>query len=132
MEGGGKSRHTTNEQSIACEHNTLVSILHVVADAILRVTRSVQCFDGDTISNLELITMPGGLGNRLAVLTTDDLESLELFQLVKQLAWKTRPNRSRDHAYNIIVTASMIPVAIYELSVNLDSIQLIQRDSTYW
>jgi hypothetical protein len=132
MEEGERSRHTSNEQSVTCEHYTLVSILHVVADAILRVARCVQCLDGDAISNLELITMPGGLGNILAVLATDNLESLELFQLVKQLAPKTRPNRSRDHAYNITVTASMIPVAVYELSVNLDSIQLIQRDSTYW
>jgi hypothetical protein len=87
-----KSKHTTNEQGIACEHNTLVSILHVVADTILRVTRSVQCLDGDAISDLELIAMSGGLGHRLAVLAANDLEPIELFQLVELLASNTRHN----------------------------------------
>lgn len=34
--------HTANEESIACENNTLVSVLHIVADAVLRMTRSMQ------------------------------------------------------------------------------------------
>lgn len=78
--------HTTNEESVACENNTLVSILHIVADAVLRMTGRMQCLHWDTISDLEFFTMRGGLSDRRAVLATDDLKALELFQLEQMLA----------------------------------------------
>lgn len=74
-------KHTSNEQSITGEDNTLVTILHIVADTVLRVTRSVQGLDGDTLSNLELLAMCWSLGDGLALLSADDGELAELFQL---------------------------------------------------
>lgn len=75
-------RHTTNEQGIASEDNTLIAILHIVANAVLRVTWGVQCLHRDTISDFEFFAMRRGLSDGRAVLATNDLEALEFFQLV--------------------------------------------------
>ena len=77
--------HTTNEKSVACENNTLVSVLHIVADAVLRMTGSMQCLHWDTISDFEFLAMRGSLSDRRAVLATNDLKTLELFQLEQML-----------------------------------------------
>lgn len=61
--GSFGSTHTSNEQSVTSKDNTLVSILHKVADTVLSVARSVQGLDGNALSDLELFAMRRGLGN---------------------------------------------------------------------
>ena len=63
---------TSDEQGITSENDLVVTILHEVADTVLRVAWRVQRLDRDALSNLEHFTMGRGLGDRLAVLASND------------------------------------------------------------
>ena len=56
-------QRTANEEGISGENDTLVAILHEIADAILRVTRGMQSADRDSVANLEFLAMCGRLGH---------------------------------------------------------------------
>jgi hypothetical protein len=77
--------------------------------------------------------MSGSLSDRRAVLATNDLKALELFQLEQMLA-RVTDNISRTYAYNVTIAASMIPVA----SANVSKLRLFvfllpaHGSSTYW
>lgn len=100
---------TSNKQSITGENNTLITILHEVADTVLRVARCVQGLNGDTLPNLELLTVCRSLGDRLALPTPNDRELAELLQL--EAVNITQPTHRAVCAYHLIVSAGMVPVA---------------------
>lgn len=72
---------TANEESISGKNDALVTILHEVADAVLRVTWGVQSADSDSITDLEFLAMCWGFRDRLAVASSNDGELTELSQL---------------------------------------------------
>lgn len=100
---------TSNEQSVPSEHNTLISILHEVANAVLRVARCVQSLDRDAVSDLELLTMCRSLGDRLALLAPNHWELTKLLQL--EVVIIEQPSQGSASAYHFIVSTGMVPVA---------------------
>lgn len=72
---------TTNEERVAGEDGTLVSILEQIADAILSVARSVQGLHLDTFANRESVAMFGSLGDFVAVSAADDWQRVALEDL---------------------------------------------------
>ena len=69
---------TPNEQCVAGENSTVISILDVPAYAVLGMTRGMKRFDGDTLTDLECLTVLGRGGHGSTVFTTNDLEIFEL------------------------------------------------------
>lgn len=67
------SRHTADEERVACEYSFIATVLQVVANAVLGVARRVDALHRDA-AQLEDLLMLGGLGNTIAVLATDDVE----------------------------------------------------------
>jgi hypothetical protein len=61
------------EESVACEDDLVVAILHEPADAVLRVARSVQGLDGNA-AETETLTVAWRLGHLLAVFASEDLQ----------------------------------------------------------
>jgi hypothetical protein len=78
---GASHQRTTNEECISSEDHALLPILHEIADAVLRVTRGVQSADGDSVANLEFLTMYWRLRDRFAVVSSNDGDIPELCQL---------------------------------------------------
>ncbi len=76
-----KHKHTSDEQRVPGKHHTILSILHQIADAVLRVTGRMKRRDGDLLSNGELLAMLRCLGNRLAILATRYRQTTELIKL---------------------------------------------------
>lgn len=72
---------TCNEKRVTRENNALITVLEEVANAVLRVTWSVQRFDRDAFTDLESLSVLGRLRHRLAVLTTDYCEFSKFFKL---------------------------------------------------
>jgi hypothetical protein len=66
------SKHTTDEERIASEDGLIAAVLHEVADAVLRVTRSVHAFDGDA-AQLEGLAMLRRLCDAITILAADDV-----------------------------------------------------------
>ena len=64
--------HTSNEECIASEHSFLVTILEQVADAVLGVTRCVQCLDFDALPNGESLAVAWGFGHFRTVFASND------------------------------------------------------------
>lgn len=73
--------HTSNEKSVTREYDALVSILHIEADAILRMTWGIQSLHGNFLSDFECFTILRSFGDGRTVLTPNDLKALELLQL---------------------------------------------------
>jgi hypothetical protein len=77
--------------------------------------------------------MRRSLSDRRAVLATNDLKALELFQLGQMLA-RVNITSSKTYAYDVTVATSMIPVA----SANVSELGLFvlllptHGSSTYW
>jgi hypothetical protein len=67
---------TADEQSIASEHDFLVSVFHKVADAVLGMTGRMERCDFDAIANFERFFMCGGLGHFRAVFATNDRDRI--------------------------------------------------------
>jgi hypothetical protein len=65
---------TTNEQSVAGEDSTVVSIFEEEADAVLGVARRVQGFHLDVLADREGLAVSGSLVDLVAVLAADDGE----------------------------------------------------------
>jgi hypothetical protein len=65
---------TANEQSIAGEDSTVVSIFEEEADAVLGVARRVQGFHLDVLADREGLAMSGSLVDLVAVLAANDGE----------------------------------------------------------
>jgi hypothetical protein len=72
---------TANEESISGKNDALVTILHEVADAVLRVTWGVQSADSDPVTNLEFLAMRRRFRDGLTVASSNDGEFAELPQL---------------------------------------------------
>lgn len=71
METVDGSNNTSDEKSVSGEDSLIIAILEKIADTVLRVTGSVQCFDLD-ITNGEGLAMCGCLCHLGAVLAADD------------------------------------------------------------
>ena len=78
--------YTSNEQGVTREYDTFLTILHEIADTILRMARRMESFYGDALSDLECLSMGRSLRHRLTILTPDNGEfvakDFELRQLV--------------------------------------------------
>lgn len=74
-------RHTSDEEGVTGEDSSIVSILEEIANAVLRMAGRMQCLDGDVLSDLELFSVPGGLGHGLTILPTGDGQTTEALQL---------------------------------------------------
>jgi len=53
--------HTSNKECIASKHRAILAVFEKVADAVLRVTGRMQCFDFDAVANREGLSVPGCL-----------------------------------------------------------------------
>jgi hypothetical protein len=65
---------TANEQSVAGEDSTVVSIFEEEADAVLGMARRVQGFHLDVLADREGLAVSGSLVDLVAVLAADDGE----------------------------------------------------------
>jgi hypothetical protein len=74
IEGASRLRsvHTSNEESVASEHCSVIAIFQVVANTVLRVARRVKSLDSDTRTYLECLSMLRCLRHALAVFTADN------------------------------------------------------------
>lgn len=75
------AQQTANKKRIPRKNNPLISILHEIANTILRMTRGMQRLDRDAFSDLERFPMLRRFGYRCAALSADDGELAELFEL---------------------------------------------------
>ena len=87
--------HTSNEEGVARKNNAFLAILHKIADAILSMARGMKSFYGDTLSDLERLSMRRSLRHRLAILTPDNGKFTEYFEL-RQLVTTSRSWVGRD------------------------------------
>jgi hypothetical protein len=69
----------------------------------------MQSLDGDALADLEFLTVCRSLGDKLAVLTSDDGKLAELLQLGGVSTGCALPI-CKD-IYHLIVASSMVPVA---------------------
>ena len=77
----------SDEQSIASEHNLVVSIFHEIADAVLRMAGSMERCDLDTIADCKRFFMGRCLGHFRAVFATDDRDRI-CFELLSRYQQK--------------------------------------------
>lgn len=118
---------TADEERVAGKHSPLVPILHVEADAVLRMARGVDALDDDA-AKLKRLFVLGGLGDALAILAADDLEAgSSQFGKLTVVSWVWLLQLSS--IYQLLVPAGMVPVA--------KRIQSLVRDlgsevMTYW
>jgi hypothetical protein len=75
------NRNTSDEESVSSKNCTLVSVFDKVADAILRVARSMQCGHGNPVSDFESLAMLRYFRNRLAVLSSNNSKSAKFCEL---------------------------------------------------
>jgi hypothetical protein len=61
------------KECVACKDDSIAIILHIPADAVLRMARCIQSLHCDR-ANLEGFAVLRRAGDRLTVLATDDLE----------------------------------------------------------
>ena len=82
QESAGSAQNTPNEQRVAREDGTVISVLEKVANAVLGVARCVQSFDLDALADCKGFLMCRSLGDLCAVSSTNDRNgvSLELRQ----------------------------------------------------
>jgi len=69
---------TANEECVAGENSTVVTIFKQEADAVLGVARCVQGFYFDVLADGERLAVAWGGGDFVAVLTTDDGKGIAL------------------------------------------------------
>ena len=72
---------TANEQSVAGEDSTVVSIFEEEADAILGVARRVKGLHLDVLANRKGLAVSGSLVDLVAVLAANDGERVALENL---------------------------------------------------
>jgi hypothetical protein len=72
---------TANEQSVAGEDSTVVSIFEEEADAVLGMARRVQGFHLDVLADREGLAVSGSLVDLVAVLAANDGERVALENL---------------------------------------------------
>lgn len=106
---------TSSEERVTSKDDTLVSVLEEEANAVLRMAGRMKRLCGDTLANLEHLTVGRCLGDRLAVFASYHLQFAELFELYQLNQQVCEVCITRDRwaiTYNLIVTTSMIPVAV--------------------
>jgi hypothetical protein len=72
---------TSDEERVARKHHALISILEIIAYAVLGVTWCVQRFDCYPVSNLKFFSVLWCLGCKLTVFASNYCWSVELFEL---------------------------------------------------
>lgn len=72
--------HTSNEKRIPRENHLLLPIFHQPANTVLRMTGRMQRLDRDLVTDLETLSVFGGLGHGFAIFAADDGE-VKVFEL---------------------------------------------------
>ena len=72
---------TSDEEGVSSKHCTPVPVFDEVTNAILRVTRGMQCSHGNPVSDFERFSMLRRFRNRLTVLASNNGKVAKFFEL---------------------------------------------------